>query len=721
MPPRYTTDQGVLIEPGAYVDQKVQQNNSGLSTTGIIMLVGEAEAGPAFSQESDLSQNFFGPGQLSAVLAKYKNGPVVDAFRAAVNPANDPNITGAPAGVYVIKTNAGTKASRPVLASDNSTYGTLTDKSYGSLGNLTYFSVSTTQVEVTPTTGPFEYTPPSAEVRIVVTINGVRSSETVLASSATKATFVSAMTTAGLTVTQDGDGNVTLSVPTGNTVGAKSLEIAQTAGSIASIAQNLDGSEVTWISTPSTPVVLASTSERRALMAIRRQADGISNDIEAGGDVVFVVGYKGTSATMSISATQLTTTVVGGAGQNLSLRLDNFRRLSDLATYINSQTGYTAAVSTSLYGQLSPTVLDRGTFGIATVQGIATGRVKRDAFDFFRRLSDGSELVQMPQRPTAGLPAVAAISYLSGGTKGGTSSADVVSAFGAAGSLRGNFVVPLFSQNAVDDIEAGLTDGDSTYSLSVINAALSSHVLEMSKLKRKRNRQGFASFRGSFAEAKLAAQNIANYRVAMTFQDVRAVSGDGSAIKQFQPWMGSVLAAGMQAAGFYRSLVFKGIQASGALVADGSFTDQDDALREQAIENGLLAIQRPETGGLRWNSDQTTYATDESFVYNSVQAVYAADIIALTIAQRLERRFVGQSVADVKASIALSYLQQIMKDLKDLKLIAASDDAPLGYKNARITISGNVMKVEIEVKLAGAILFIPITTFYTQVQQSAAA
>jgi hypothetical protein len=85
----------------------------------------------------------------------------------------------------------------------------------------------------------------------------------------------------------------------------------------------------------------------------------------------------------------------------------------------------------------------------------------------------------------------------------------------------------------------------------------------------------------------------------------------------------------------------------------------------------------------------------------------------------MERAFVGKSVADVSAAVALSYLDAIMADFFRLKLIAASSDAPLGYKNARIVISGSVMKVSVEVKIAGAIYFIPISFFVTEITQAA--
>jgi hypothetical protein len=418
----------------------------------------------------------------------------------------------------------------------------------------------------------------------------------------------------------------------------------------------------------------------------------------------------------------VSSSVTGGTGAAFpTLKLADFRKLSDLAAFINSQTGWSCSVATSIYGQLPCTALDQGTYFCGTDVGGKTGRIKKDAYDFYKRLSEGSATVQFgipPARAASGLPDVQATFYLDSGAKGATTSAGVAAAIDKLASLRGNFVVPLFSRDATDDITDGLTESTSTYTIAGVNAAVSSHVLAMSKLKLRRHRQGFCSFRGSFANAKLAAQNIANYRVAMTFQDVKALSGAGT-ITQYQPWMTAVLAAGMQAAGFYRSLVFKGVNASGVLMADGSVTDQSDADLEAAIENGLLAIQRPDGGGLRWNSDQTTYATDESFVFNSVQATYASDTIALTVAQRMERAFVGQSVADVSASVALSYLQGIMADMKRLKLIAASDDAPLGYKNAQIVISGNAMRVTVEIKLAGAILFIPIAFLVTQVQQTA--
>jgi hypothetical protein len=964
MAQRYVTDEGVLVIPGAYPSIKVQQQQSGLATTGVIAIVGEAEAGPDYTLESDLSLNFFAPTELSTVIAKYKSGNIVDAFRAAANPAKDPRIGGSPSFIYVVKTNASTKASGSMLRSGLTAYGTLADKTYGALGNLVSATVTAAQAEVAATTGAITYIPgpetgasdghilsvrvnggaaatvsipsrtlpatlaaslnavtdvlatggidrnvlsgwintdtlalavngnnsititgskawgnlPSVGDTLVIpsastygitdlsviagsngggpsgaananghnlgayvvtavtsttitatklrddlatgvttpeavnavalgteqkdflafspitiknmsgtnrniltglvtkTVSGAASGQTLTLTLQTSSQWaalpqvgdtvqipstapagikaagsanvgyytVTAATTgvaanaSTITLTRISDGapltfgatalaavtDITCLRPAIDGLG-KSLELFDGAGNlnVNLLFFTATGTAVTWLSTATTPTLLTSASEYKAQLAVARAADGVSESITGGGDVIVKIGYKGTTATLTISPTTLSTSVVGGTGANLSLTLANYKTVGDLVKYIAAQTGYTATLASATYGQLSASSLDEGTWNIASDLGAAPGRIKKDAYDFFKRLSAGSSTVQLGTTATAaasGLPDVQSTFFLSGGAKGATTAATVTAAADALKKLRLNFVVPLFSRDATFDITDGLTDSGSTYTIDGVHAAISSHVLEMSKLKTRRHRQGFLSFKGSFADAKVKAGGVANYRCAMTFQDVKTLASDGT-VKQFQPWMGAALAAGMQAAGFYRSIIFKGVNCSGALVADGTFTDQADADLEAAIENGLLVMERPETGGMRWNSDQTTYATDESFVFNSIQAIYASDTIALTVAQRMQKAFVGESVADVSASAALSYLQAIMSDMKRLKLIAASDDAPLGYKDAKITISGNAMKVEMELKLAGAIVFIPITFLVTQVVQSAAA
>jgi len=61
-----------------------------------------------------------------------------------------------------------------------------------------------------------------------------------------------------------------------------------------------------------------------------------------------------------------------------------------------------------------------------------------------------------------------------------------------------------------------------------------------------------------------------------------------------------------------------------------------------------------------------------------------------------------------------------MDSYKKQKLIAASDDAPLGYKNAKVEINGPTMSISVESKPATAIYVIPISIEVSQVTNSSA-
>jgi hypothetical protein len=832
----YVTEAGTLVIPQAVASLKVETANSGLATTGVIMLVGEADAGPRFDQEESLQANAFGPDQLASVIAKYQGGPLVDAFRAAAAPANDPNIVGSPSRIILVKTNNSTKATAPLTLHNGNPYRTLADKSFGKAGNLIYFTLEQKTPEVLPTTGAFTWLLPIGAVDVAIRVNGGAKSVLNLSALTTPTAFATAVdalpgvsATGGVSrgLFSNVEGNLSLTVIGGNTVqidydstwdgtvpvvgdtlyipstsaikgagsanvgsyvvvsattnqivatklmdasgtpGAltapvnvastpmlattdvqawspvtitleagdpiagvgKSLEIAELTSAtdlLSNLAYALNTTKVSWVSKAGAPKLLTSASEYAVTLKANRQKDNIQEELSAGGEIALKVGYTGTTAVMAVNDNTLTITVTGGSGTNISLNLKDFPTIQDVATFINSRPGFKAEVGTAILGQLPATALDNvASMGVASEFGEKPGRLKIDAFRFFNKVNGESVLVQLQdasgvvKQADAGLPKpVTAVTYLQGGTKGTTSDADVSAALLALEKVQGNFLVPLFSRDASLDAADNLTETGSTYTIDAINAAVRSHVLKMSTLKRRRNRQAFLSRKDTFANARQAAANTASFRCSMTFQDVRNLDSSGS-VKQYQPWMGAVVAAGMQAAGFYKAIVRKYANIVGALQAAKDFDDQDDTQVEDALLSGLLPLRKAETGGWYWVSDQTTYGKDSNFVFNSIQATYVADVIAMTTAQRMENAFVGQSVADVNAALAMAFLETIMADFLRLKLIAPSDDAPRGFRNASIKISGTAMIVSLEVKLAGAIYFIPISFLVSQVQQSA--
>jgi hypothetical protein len=838
MPKQYVSENGIVKIPGAYPSYKVQNAPGGLAANGILMLIGEADGGAHWSDEEDLESDVsYGPDQLADVVAKFQSGTLVDAFRGAVTPSNDPGITGSFNRAILVKTNTGTKASSALLRlGDSAAYSTLYDKNFGAKGNLISRAVASSIAEVVPTTSSFTYIPAVGTVDIAFRVNGGASATLNVIANRSPTNFVADVNGVALIDATGGAdrgilsvaGTLALAIVSGNQItltrsvawavtptagdtlvipasapallrdpaggatdenvgayvitGATStiisatklsdagrggavagvitapaataapvtiaattdaqayspVTIVQTAAAVVpgsgksiEIAELTSGTDllsrtayslattsaVTWVSKSASPVLLTSAAESEVTMTMARSSDNISESFTEGGEIAMTVGYSGSSATLTISSTLLTTST------GLSLTLANFVTVKELADYIATQAGYTASVGSTVLGTLPPTALDRvSAIGISSQFGtVMPGRIKIDAFRMFTAIDTGSVLGQFGDpatRPSAGLPAVTSTGFLSGGARGGTTNTMISSALDALRSVDGNFVIPLFSRDATSDITDGVTDAASTYTIDSVLSLTKSHVLAMSTFKARKSRQGIASIQAAFNTQQAAGANLAHYRMNLAFQNPKDINSVGD-IVTFQPWMASVKAGAMQAAGFYKSIENKKVNISGLTHSAGDFNPKTDSQMEDALTAGLMPLRASRTGGFVWVSDQTTYGTDDNFVFNSLQAVYAADTITLTTGQRMEQAFVGQSVADISANVALTYLDQIMADFLRLKLIAPSDDAKKGYKNAKIRISGNVMLVEVEIKLAGALDFVIINFVVSPVQQTA--
>lgn len=831
MASQYTTDSGTtLLIPGAYAETQVKATPSTVAANGIILVVGEADSGPSYAEETDISLNAFGPDQRAEVIAKYGSGRIVDGIIGAVAASNDDNIKGAFTRVIVAKTNTSVKATTTIPAIDASTYANIVAKSAGKPGNLITRKITEEQAEVLPTTGALILASPQVTTTMSARVNGdqvvttdsltTTETPTAMVAAITALTGVTASggvarnvidTTRNVTVGNisgyactftsttdwavnptvgdimyiptgskfdaDNEGTyvvqavtariistlkvidaagtghvrtaptaepvadigaadlecyspVTISVSTDDVVPGlgKSLELANTSTGVFAdlvwtydVTAGLNAAPV--VSAENAPVLLTSAAEYKVNLNIVRQRDGISEEIIVGDSPVLSIGYIGTTASMVIADEVATITLTGGASAALSpitVDLTDYPTISDLCQYFNSLDGFTAAPTLATYGSVDPTRLDEGTYTFGTQWGAMTGRVKTDGADFLDAVNAQSSLVDVTPPGTdtklVGLPDVVALGFLSGGAKGATTNAAITAALAALEKVKGNFVVPLFSNDASVDILAKETDTNSSYDIASINSAVRAHCLKMSQLKYRRRRLGLTSYSGTFANAKTAAANLASSRCATTFQSVKDNNSVGT-LTTFKSWMAAMKAASMQCAGFYKDITHKAIAISGASCTGfdyNSITNMEDALKA-----GLLPIVY-DGSVYKWASDQTTYSRDDNFVYNSLQAMYAVDLVAATAEERMERAFTGQSLADVSASTAATVFGAIMDDIRRLKLIASSDDAPRGFKNALFkVVNGNAMVVSCEIKVATSIKFIPILFMVSAIQQTA--
>lgn len=702
--------------PGAYPEVTVKSTPVGITNTGDIVIIGEADGGADYTQEA-LIDNFYTSTQLDRVTAKYISGPIVDAMRALASPSNDTNIQGSGGKVYVVKTNAGTKADS-VVAAASGDYGTIEDKNYGVNGNKYYYQVTQVEDEVGPKLqgAGLDFVDPSIfdGLEFKIRVNGGIENTVTLgvgghADVTALAAEVDGLLPAGVGCAADTSND---SLIISSDVDADANEKGW-GKSFELIDSNLGDLNVLGVAEG----LVVSSQEPEIELSVKRQDTNTNEAFAIESEVAFTIGYDGDSCAVAIAGGVLTTTVVAGSGSNLSVNLDEYTTMADLAAFVSSQAGY-SATSVAASNNLSPLRLDQTSFDAASSVGAEPGRAKKAAYNFAVKVNE-SAVVDFEFAASAGLPAEMAVpAYLQDGAKGSTSAADIVNAIPALEGIKVNFVLPLFSRDAADDIADGLTDSASTYTIDAINFAIKSHVLAMSTIKIKRNRIAVLSKDASYADAKSHAQSIASFRAVVCMQKSSQVDAQGN-VKEFAPWHTAAIAVGMQSAGFYRSLTNKFANVISYKDPSG-FDSGNIGDVEDGIDAGIMFLQK-ETAGNKWVVDQTTYGFDGNFVYNSLQAVYMSDVLAIQLAESLEKFVVGKSLADINAAAIAAFIAKKMEEYRKLKIIGASDDAPLGYKNLDIKINGPIAEVKLEAKLATAILFIPIQLELSQIQSSAEA
>lgn len=445
--------------------------------------------------------------------------------------------------------------------------------------------------------------------------------------------------------------------------------------------------------------------------------DTVEQTFISGGEILLRLGCEEELATAEVDDDKIDFKINGVVVFSASFK--EYKTMSDVVSLVNSNEKWSASLSNNRLAAVNPKELDNGDYTVTTsIAGNETSRIKRDAVVWAEAVSGGA-LASAELSQQSGLPEeITPDQFLADGAKAGTTSAEFVAAIDAAQSVETNFMTALISRDALADINDGETESSSTYSIDAVNAYLKAHVLQMSQIKIRRNRVAITSRDGATKDSEDAAGDLSTSRAAMVFQRVKDVNASGQ-IETFQPWLNAIAVAGMQAAAGYKGIVKKSVNISGVSTAENDFNPKKVGDLERVLKAGLLPIEPINTGGFRYVSDQTTYSVDNNFVYNSLQAVYIADLITLDLIQTYDRLVVGKSVAQITAPAALAILESKMSDYKILRWISPSIDAPLGYTNAKVKISGPALIIDVEIKLAGLIYFVPIALTLSQVEQEA--
>lgn len=567
-----------LSKPGSYSSLTVADGTAATPAVGTVALIGESDAGKAFSEETGLSAVSYGPGEIEVIKEKYGSGPLVDAARLALSASSDPQIQGGAQEILLLKTNASVAASLDISV------GTLTAKKPGEAGN---------QIS-------YKCTSSGSQRTITVRMGDV-------------------------------------------------LEVGTIGGTAAMTLECTDA--------------VAS------------------------------------AATVTISDTHLTTAVTGGTtAQNLSVKLSGFASIEKLCDYINTMPGYTAAPASASQKVKPVSRLDH----VSAVSIKTAATISQDAAetrDFFAN----SAMVSFEPSTYVGLPSTSAEAFLSGGAKGGTSPAAILDCFDALLKRRVNFIVPLFSRDAADDIADGLTDADSTYTIDAVHAATKAHVAEASTVKGRKERQAWVGYKGSWEDTMEKSAALNSARVSLCFQDVLALASDGTT-QTMQPHMLAAISAGMHAAApIGLSTTFKSPNILG--FDHSEFHPETQA--EKAILANLTFVESAPQGGFRFVLDNSTYASDtNAWIYNRPAVVFAGDFAAFTIRLSTEQ-YVGRRNSDVSVESIKNLLVTVFDGLRALGVIVGdAKTGGRGYKDLTISLEGSIVRMGVTLSLVENFEFI---------------
>lgn len=710
-----------IYKPGSYSRTNIDLGGGfPLGPAGLIAIFGEADAGTPGDEEVDISANRFTADQLVTIRNKYRSGPIVDAASFLFAPAADAAVPSGAQAVWIYKTNSSVRASLALATA----YGTLKAREHGIGGNR--LSAKVVLVAETPATtvssAAFDETTLASGDKLVVKINGGTSNTwTAPGTITTNATLASALSGAG---NWSGGVPTGLTITVGGTDGASTVSITMTAAA----TQHTLGWGRSFQLSAGTPDALAKMNltaglktpavEPSATITLDQKRDNIQEEETVGGSVVLTLGHDGTGGVTAATVTIDDDSIIlsENASPVHTLPKSAYATLKDLADELNLVTygGWSAAVANPIYNQLSPADLDHVTAVGALASGaVMPAQIKKDAADVADML-ENSSLAALTGQAAKGLPDALSETLLSGGVKGGSSTADVMAALEKFEKFHVNSIVPLFSRDATADIADGLTDGTSTYTIAGIHQAVKTHISLMKTVKKRSERQGYMSMRDTYANCKAQAGILADGRMQLVIQDVRQADSQGT-IKWFQPWALACLLAGARGgAPIGEPMTFKFMNCSGIRhTAQAMSTPEEDIVidfdpdlqADDAIISGITFLEAPQTGGFRVVVDNTTYGRDNNFVWNRANVLYAADIVAFNFRNGLETALVGRkntiSVADV-SGIATSILNAFLNQ----GITVSTADAPQGYKNLVVRIEGNVVRVEVIIKLVEGIDFV---------------
>lgn len=724
----------------------------GLSATGIVHLIGEADGGAPGSEEVAIIDD---PALAREV---FKSGPLADAIRVAFAPSGDARIPGGAFRVIAYKTNQSTKSTTQLPGDEANVSDTADSGSTSTVVQLTTGGLTadahigrwlewngekrriTDNATGSVTVSPAFSAAPSSSDPVKILDSQILLETRDYGAHTTQTTVeFEAGTGEGVVVTLAYQDQVERS---DEIAGEPFLRLKYVGGPI------LDSGPVTNVSSDGLTVTVdvgsAPSLDAWAGMVLR-MADGVQRLIAGNtaadpsevtldaahaltteeaaaidgntAEVVNVTTADASIAGASGEATDITSSVSPNA-DDLNISFTAGMTLRDLVNEINNNYNYEATIPDGV--NPDTTLMESFDFGDRAtnvdvrfddaIDPNAKGSFRRDLQVVVDWINDFSELATA-ERATAGsdegseLPAFTGglagtirdvpVAFV-GGTRGTSSNTDFQNGFDELLKVRGNHIVPLISQDLANEGHS------STATVKSVAAQLLEHV-KLARGAGHNEMGGYLGYKGSLSDvlAQAAAEN--DQDVQLCPQQGQFLDASGT-LKLMPEWSMAVAAAGMRSGAeeVGEPLTFKYVSTA-KIEQDSSWSPKERTDVNRLLQGGVLFAEKTDAG-IRWVRDLTTHLQDDNIAFIAGSTRHAVRFVAYDLRTHLENKFTGEKGAPGTVASIRDEAASKLQEYRANRIIVDSLDPQTGepptipgFRNLRVFINGNVATVRVEI------------------------
>ena len=305
---------------------------------------------------------------------------------------------------------------------------------------------------------------------------------------------------------------------------------------------------------------------------------------------------------------------------------------------------------------------------------------------------------------------------MSGGSRGTSTNTNWQSAFDALLAVRKSSVVPCMSED-----QSALGYG-STATIASVAAQLLSHVTLCRGIE-KNECGGYLGFKGTKTQyiAMLNAMNDMDVQVTSQFFTFLNAAGTST---QMDPWASAVAAAGMRAGmpEVGEPLTHKYLKTSG-VTQDLTWDPSERTDANLLIQNGALFAEYKEGKGIRWVRDLTSFIQNDNLAYAEGSVRDVVRYVSYGLRTNLEDTFTGIKAKPANASSIREATAGYLELMRGQNIIVDSTDERgnviNAYHNIRVTISGDIARIRVEIFPVVGINF-QLTEIFLQLPTQAA-